>query len=112
MDLLHLLPAILSLLVLAAHFLRAGLLPLTLILLILVGLLALRKAWVARVTQVVLLLGAFEWLRTAVSYILARQRLDMAWGRLALILGTVILITLASALLFQSRTLRERYRLD
>lgn len=112
MNFFRLLPAILSLIVLAAHFLRAGLLPLTLLLLVLVGLLALRRPWVARLTQVTLLVGAFEWVRTAVSYILARQRLDMPWGRLALILGTVVVITLSSALVFQTRALRERYGLD
>ena len=112
MNLVRLLPVILSLLVLAAHFLRAGLLPLTLILVVLALLLALRRPWVARLTQLVLLLGAFEWLRTAVYDILARQRLDMPWGRLAVILGTVVIITLASAFIFQAPALRQRYRLD
>ena len=112
MNFIRLLPVILSLIVLAAHFLRAGLLPLTMILLVLIVLLALRRPWVARLTQLTLLVGAFEWLRTAVFYVLARQRLDMPWGRLAFILGTVVVITLASALVFQTRALRERYELD
>lgn len=111
-NLLRLLPVILSLLVLAAHFLRAGLLPLSLILLALTALLALPKAWVARSTQGVLVVGAVEWLRTAVSYILTRHRLDLPWGRLAIILATVIVVTLGSALVFQSRALRRRYGLD
>jgi hypothetical protein len=112
MNFVRLLPVILSLLVLAAHFLRAGLLPLTIMLLVLIALLGMRQPWVARLAQVTLLVGACEWLRTAVYYILARQRADMPWGRLAIILGTVVVVTLASALVFQSRALRERYRLD
>ena len=57
-------PPALSLLVLAAHFLRGGdLLPL-LACIALLPLLAVPRPWATRVLQVALLLGAIEWIRT------------------------------------------------
>ena len=111
MNFLRLLPVILSLLLLSAHFSRQNLEPLILVPLISVGLLLVPQPWVARLTQVVLVLAALEWLRTAVILILQRQSLDMPWVRLAVILGVVALFTLVSATAFRSAGLRDRYRL-
>ena len=74
-------------------------------------LLAWPHAWVARATQGVLVLGAVEWVRAAVSYVSARQDLGMPWGRLAIILGSVALFTLLSSMAFRTQVLRRRYRL-
>ncbi|HET9652443.1 MAG TPA: hypothetical protein VFP36_09635, partial [Usitatibacter sp.] len=68
---------ILSLLVLAAHFLREGGLLLVVACIALMLLLAWRRPWVPRVVQAALALGTLEWLRTAV--ILVQER--MADGR-------------------------------
>ncbi len=64
---LQLLPVVLSLLVLGAHFLRAGNLVLIAAALVLLALLAVRRPWAARVVQVALVLGALEWMRTLVQ---------------------------------------------
>ena len=112
MSFLRLLPVILSLLLLGAHFSRQNLEPLILLPVVLLGLLFVRQPWVANLTRVVLALASLEWLRTAVVLILQRQSLEMPWGRLAVILGAVSLFTLASALVFRSAALRDRYRLD
>lgn len=112
MSFLRLLPVILSLLLLGAHFSRQNLGPLIFLPVVLLGLLFLRQPWVANLTRVVLALASLEWLRTAVVLILQRQSLGMPWGRLAVILGAVSLFTLASALVFRSAALRDRYRLD
>ena len=69
---LLLLPAILSLLALCGHLLRQGLLLLLPLLFMLIPLLILRRGWVARLWQVVLFLGALEWIRWGIF--LAKER--------------------------------------
>ncbi len=78
----------------------------------LLALLAWPRMWVARLAQLILMVGAFEWIRAATVYVSDRQGLGMPWGRLAIILGGVALLTLLSSLVFQGKTLRRRYRLD
>jgi len=109
MTVLLLAPVVLSLVLLAAHFLRAGQHVLVLLALAGIPLLAIRRRWAMRVVQAGLVLGAIEWVRTLL--VLARRRLALGepWGRLAVILGAVALLTALSALLFQTRRLRNRY---
>lgn len=109
MNFLFLLPASLSLVVLAAHFLRTGNLLLVLLILALIPLLALRRRWVRRAVQVVLVLGALEWLRTLLVLVHFRMMSGEPFGRMVVILGTVALFTALSALLFQTGRLRRRY---
>ncbi len=104
-------PIVLSLLVLAAHFLRGGCLPLVIPVLALLGLLAVPKPWVARTAQGVLALGALEWIRTAVTLATGRMDAGEPYIRMVLILGVVVAVTAGSALLFESAPLRRRYGL-
>jgi len=107
---LRLIPVILSLVLLAAHFYRAGLLPVAVICLCLVPLLFVKKSWVPRFFQVLLLLGALEWLRALYSFAAMRIAWDQPWTRLALILGAVALFTALSGLVFRAGKLRTFYR--
>jgi uncharacterized membrane protein YgaE (UPF0421/DUF939 family) len=108
---LRLLPVVLALGVLAAHFFRAGAwIPFGITIAIL-PILLIRAPWAARVLQVALLAGAVEWLRTAAALIAIRQSLGQPYTRLALILGGVALATVLCALLFRWRPVRERFRL-
>lgn len=102
-------PIVLSLIVLAAHFLRAGCLPIALAVLALLALLAVRRLWVPRLLQVVLTLGALEWIRTLVTLAIQRSDRGEPYLRMALILGSVAAVTLASALLFETKKLRRYY---
>ena len=111
MNLLRLLPVILSLLLLGAHFYRAGLAVLTAASIALVLLLVLPKPWVARLAQFALVLGALEWLRALYHFAAMRVAFGEPWTRLALILGAVALFTALSALVFQARDLKQRYGL-
>ena len=111
MTFLALLPVGLSILVLAAHFYRAGNVVLFATTLLLLTLTAVPKRWAARALQAALLLGAVEWLRTAATFVSERQAAGRPWARLAVILGSVALVSALSALLFRTRVLRERYRL-
>jgi len=107
---LSLTPAVLSLLLLAAHFSRAGLLPLSLLSLALIALVFIPRRWAALTLQVVLVLGALEWVRTIVVLVQVRMDAGMPAIRMALILGCVVLVTLGAAALFRTSRLQQRFR--
>jgi hypothetical protein len=109
MNFLRLLPVFISFLLLAAHFMRAGQVVVSTVLLALLLLLFLPKIWVPRVIQLILLLGTFEWLRTLYTVAQVRIALDMPWMRMAIILGVVALFTVLSCLVFRSAALRKKY---
>ena len=112
LNALRLLPVVLVLAILAAHFYRAmewigfgvtvALLPLLFV----------RAPWAARVLQAALALGALEGLRPAAALVAVRQSMGQPYTRLALILGAVALATALCAFLFQWRPVRERFGLD
>ena len=104
-------PVVLSLVVLGAHFLRFGSYIGVFAALLLIALLFLRRPWVARLMQIVLVLGALEWLRTAYELGHMRALQGEPYGRMLVILGAVAAVALCSALLFQTKTLKDMYRL-
>lgn len=112
MNFLRLLPVVLSLLLLGAHFLRAGIMPLAATLVALAVLAPVPRRWMARLVQVALVVGGFEWIRTLFMNIATRSDLGEPWMRMALILGGVALFTFGSLLVFRSPALRARYGLD
>ena len=111
MNLLRLLPVILSFGLLAAHFSRANMFPLVIVSLAIPLLLLVKKAWAARSIQVLLLLGAVEWIRAMFGYIEIRKSTGEDWGRLAIILTSVSLLTALSGLVFRGKLLKKRYHL-
>jgi hypothetical protein len=104
-----LVPAVLSLLVLAAHFLRSGQFVLVAVALLAAALVVVRRAWAARALQVVLALAAVEWVRTLLGLVADRRAEGRPFVRMAVILGAVALTAALSAAAFQSRRLRARY---
>ncbi len=106
---LLLLPAILSYLLLAAHFLRSASYLAVLALLALIPLLALRRGWVRLVARATLWLGTGVWLFTLARFTAERLRLGEPYLRMMLILGGVALFTALSSLAFATRRLRARY---
>ena len=109
MNVFRLLPVILSLILLAAHFYRSGQVIVTALCLALPLLLFLRKAWVPRLFQVLLILGALEWLRALYGFAAMRIAFGEPWTRLAVILGAVALFTALSGMVFKNRALLDRY---
>jgi hypothetical protein len=109
---LRLLPVVLALVVLAAHFYRGQMWVPFGMTVTLLPFLFIRAPWAARVLQAALLVGALEWIRTATALIALRLSMGMPWMRLALILGGVALVTALCALIFQARAVRRHYRLD
>ena len=105
-------PIVLSLLVLGAHFLRESNVVGVAVAISLVGLLFVRRAWAARVVQVALILGTVEWILTLFMMASVYAARAQPATRMIIILGSVAVITLVSAMLFQTRTLRGIYRVD
>ncbi|MDQ1268463.1 MAG: hypothetical protein QG560_1106 [Campylobacterota bacterium] len=106
-----LLPAILSLLVVAAHFLRYNNMIIIGIIALLILLLLVKHKISARLVQIGLLLATLEWVVTAQALISYRLEYDMPWIRLSMIMCLVILFTFGSIFTFKTKTLKERYAL-
>ena len=109
MNFLRLLPVLISFLILAAHFMRAGQIAISYVLIFLLLLLIIRKFWVPWVIQLTLLIGAVEWVLTLISVAQMRIEFGMPWTRMAIILGAVALFTALSSLVFRNKALRARY---
>ena len=104
------LPA-LALLLLAAHLVHAGLMPLAALALLLAGLLAVPRPWALRTLQLALAVAVIEWILTTVGLAQLRRLHDEPYVRLAMILGSVTLFTALAALAFQHPVLRAYFRL-
>jgi hypothetical protein len=96
---------------LAAHFYRAGHLVLAALSVGALALMAVPRPWAARVLQLALLAGAFEWLRTLAVFASTRIAMGQPYLRLTLILVAVAAFTAASAAVFQQSAVRRRFRL-
>lgn len=106
------LPAILSCLFLAAHFLRSGDVILVLLALLAGGLLLVRNFWARVGLQVVLALAALEWLRTCDTIMHDRMQEGQPWGRaVAILIGVALFNILAVTLLQMPRSRRWFNRL-
>ena len=112
MNILRLLPVILAFGLLAAHFSRANMPPAVVVSLIIPFLLLIRKPWIARSVQILLLFGALEWIRSMFGYIQVRKEIGEDWGRLAIILVTVAVLTACAGLVFRGKSLKKRYQLE
>ncbi|MCP4155240.1 MAG: 4Fe-4S binding protein [bacterium] len=105
-------PVILSFILLAAHYSRASQDWTALLFLFLPLLLFVKKKWVMRVQQSFLLFGSYVWIKTAVFLVNVRMEMGRPWLRLLIILGTVALFTLWGALMFEKKSMRQRYQQD
>ncbi len=109
MILLHLLPAILSLVLLGAHFIRGAHYAFLGVAVFTLLLLAVRAPWARRTIQAVLAVGVVEWLRTLAVLVAGRVSADLPFGRLAGILGGVAVFTALAAAALESERARRFY---
>ncbi len=105
-------PVVLSLVVLGAHFMRYDNSVGVVGALALIALLIVRRPWVARLLQVVLVLGALEWVHTIYELVQVRAAQGQPFVRMTVILGVVAAVTFLSALFFQSPVMKNVYGLD
>lgn len=108
----RLLPVVLSLLVLGAHFLRAGNVLTVLLILGLMALVWVRRPWAGRLVQTALVLGALEWAWTLATLARARMQTGEPFVRLVAILAGVAVVTALSALIVSTAGVRRWYGLD
>lgn len=107
MNPLRIVLIILSMILLGAHFSRHNAPALVWICLLLPVLLLFRKKWISNMIQFILFLGTLEWIRTLIQLVQIRQAAGQPWIRLIFILGSVVLFTFISLLLFRNPKLQE-----
>jgi hypothetical protein len=105
----YLIPPVAAFLLLAAHFYRSENLLVALVFLLAIFLAFVRRPWAAYALQILLALGAVEWLRSTISLVLARSAAGAPFLRLAIILGGVTLFTALALLVFRTRRLRDHF---
>lgn len=110
--LLNLTPAIISLLLIGAHFLRSGNFLVSILSLILIMALCVREPLVARTAQITLLLATAEWIHVAFTLVPVRMESGLPWTKLVIILGSVAALSVVSVFLFYSKSLKEMYHLS
>lgn len=103
MTFLSLLPATLSILLMAAHLTRAGHRVLVVGTALSLFLLLVRQGWARRTLQVVMLVSGAEWVRMLVELIGIRQAYGMPYVRMSVIIGSVAAFAFASALLLGTK---------
>ena len=108
---IKILPIILCSLIMAAHLGRANMFVLQIVSLLIPFLLFWKNKISARAIQVFLILYGFEWIRTIFHYTRIRTANGEDWLRLAIIIGLVALLNFATALVFRSKSMEERYGL-
>lgn len=109
MIVIRLIPVFLSALLIAAHLMRMGSMPLVILSLAFPFFLLIKKPWAAKLVQVCLLLATLEWIRTLVQLVSQRIESQTPWTRLAIILAIVTIWTAASACIFFTKTIKARY---
>ncbi len=93
--------------VLAAHFLRQGMMLPVLVCVAMPLLFLVHKPWSRVVLQAFIYGAAMVWLFTAVELAHARMAEGLPWTRAAAILGVVALVSLCSGLLLNSRVFKS-----
>ncbi len=101
---------VLSCLLLAAHYLRAGGPGLVLLFVSAPLVLFVKRPWIKTTFSALLIFGAGVWIATALAQLHVRSINDEPWLRTVLILGSVCGFTAGSAVVFKTKALAERYR--
>ena len=103
-------PVVMAMLLLAAHFLREGKGALALVCLFIPFLLLINKRWALALVQVVMFLGAMVWLQTTIALVQQRWAMDEPWLRMLVILAGVTGFTLFATYRLGSDSVRRYYR--
>ena len=112
MIFLRVAPVFISMLLIAAHFLRSGFFIVAGVSLAVPVLLFIPKRRSTRIVQFCLVLASLEWFITLYDLVTQRIAAGMPWSRLAVILGVVAIFTGMSACVFYMQTLKIRYKLS
>lgn len=107
MPVLFVLPAIVSLLILAAHFLHNGgnfllVIPCLALCLFLFS----HNRWMLYIVQIALILATIEWIFTAIDIVQVREQTGLPYMRAAIIISSVAALNLIAAVLLRYRNRR------
>lgn len=94
MIILRLLPLIFAQLLFAAHIMRSYGLFWAIVVLLLLFTLFIRREWIIRIWQVIIVFVILEWIRTTIVIIQLRLAVDMPYTRLLIIMCVVIIFNL------------------
>ncbi|MFH1049848.1 MAG: 4Fe-4S binding protein [bacterium] len=100
---------IISSLTLGAHFLREGNYGLVITSILLPFMLFFKKRWIIYILAFLLLLGSIEWFRTAIGIYQVRLMLGEPYLRMIIIMMSVSVITLLSAIMLLNRKVLQKY---
>lgn len=106
---MYLIPPVLAALLMAAHFSRVNNDWLAIFCLALPFLLFIKKLWIKRVYQILLIIGCLVWVERTVVLVRMRQEAGDTWIRLSIILIAVAMFTMLSSLSFETKKARKRY---
>ena len=70
------------------------------------------ERWAARAVQAFLICSSLVWVREVTSLVQQRMADGQPWMRMATILSIVAIVTAASAFVFLSPSLKDRYKLN
>ena len=111
-NFVKILPIILCSLIMAAHLGRANMFVLQIVTFLIPLILIWKNKISARVMQLFLITYGLEWIRTILYYARIRIEKGEGWSRLVIILGIVVLFNFATALVFRTKSMKERYGLE
>ena len=109
---LFLVPAVLSLFLIAAHLVRAGNLAAALTALLATAIVFVRRRWAVHLLKVILSLAVIEWIHALISFTSERMGHGEPRVRLVVILGSVTIFTILSLVLLNTRRARAWYRVE
>lgn len=105
----RLIPAILSFVLIAAHFFRNGQLLFSVLCFLIPFMLIIKKDVVLKILQWILFIGGLNWGFVTYSLVYRRMLVEMPWIRLFFILLAVTAFTFFSAWLLGSKHLKKFY---
>ena len=105
-------PTFLALILLGAHFLRAGSILLAAACVLLPLLLLIRRRVALRIVQCALAAGVVVWIHTALVLTQMRMQLGVPWLRMLLILSAVCLFTAGCVWLLQTKAVKQHFPLQ
>jgi NAD-dependent dihydropyrimidine dehydrogenase PreA subunit len=103
------LPPLISSLLMAAHYYRSGNFGAVLLALIVPFVLFIKRRWMARAMQLLLLGGGIVWITSALTIARYRGMMGQSSTRMFLILGAVAIFTALSGLVFETKRMRGIY---
>jgi len=109
MRFVRMLPVIFAGIIFSAHVLRFYGVILALLSFLFIFTLLAGKRWVLRVWQVYLSGATLVWISATIGFIRYRMAVGMPWGRLALIMGVVIALTVFSIFWLENKKVKEYY---